>query len=181
MLYCLGLLNDTNRIALDNCIACLLRGFKLPDCVTGEGRNLDTARQVIADLLHDGFQRSLDTVEDTADQTGPEFYGERSTGGLDRLAGLQSRCFLVYLDGSTVTMHLDDLADQTLVTDTYNVKKVRITHSLCNYQWSGDLHDRPFAHFAYSFYLLTVLSKCRFRLPSQLIWRWPSCPFPRFP
>ena len=53
-------------------------------------------------------------------------------------------------------MHLDDLSDQALVTNTHNVEKVGITHSFCNYQWSGDLHDRPFAHFAYSFkrYLL---------------------------
>ena len=69
------------------------------------------AAQIIAGFLHDAHQRTLDTVENTADQARPKLDRERRARAFHRLAWAEAARLLIHLDIGPVSVHLDDLAD----------------------------------------------------------------------
>ena len=120
---------------------------ELPDLVAVEGGNLHTAgEEVAAGLFDDLVQRTLDTVVDRADQSGSEFDGKRYLHGFNGLAGAEALRFLIDLNGSFVSVHFDDLADQTLLADTDNVKHVGVAHAFRNDQRAGYFFNSSNAH-----------------------------------
>ena len=113
----------------------------MPDALTVERGHLDAAGNVGAGQVADLGQRALDTVIDILQHTGAKLHGQRHTGGLDFRAGAKARGLLVDLDGRAVAGHIQDLADQALLTDTHNVGNVGIgkavrhdqrTRNFCN-------------------------------------------------
>ena len=123
-------------------------GNEVPLLLSVQRFNLNASlKQIGVGLLSDLLQRSLDTIIDTADQSGSQLYGHGNAGGYDRLSGTKSGGLLVYLNGSKIPVHLNDLTDQMLVRNAHNVEHVGVAHSLGNNQGSGYLLYNTFTHF----------------------------------
>ena len=141
------LLHGSQNIAADDVIARLCRRNEMPHLLPAQRRNLDAARQQIGiRLLHDIYERPLDTVIDTSDQSGPEFHAQRRSCRLYRLTRSQPRSLLINLNGCLIPMDLDDFSDQSSVRDTAHIEHVRVTHA-CRYdKRSGHLLDCSLCH-----------------------------------
>jgi hypothetical protein len=78
-----------------------------------------TARNVVADQTRYLAQRTLHTVEDALQQSGPEFDGQRMTETADRLAGTQALRRFLRLHDCILTLERDDLADDVQAADAH--------------------------------------------------------------
>ena len=116
----------------------LHNGVKVPDALAVERGHLDTAGDVGAGQVADLGQRALDTVIDILQHAGAKLHRQRHTGSLDFRAGAKARGLLVDLDGRAVAGHIQDLADQALLTDTHNVGNVGIGKAVRHDQRAGN-------------------------------------------
>ena len=53
---------------------------------------------------------------------------------------------VLYFGGIFISVHLDNLSDQTLIRHADYVKHICIAHSLCNNKWSCDFLNHSCAH-----------------------------------
>ena len=101
---------------------------------------------VVDTEFHNIVQRTLNTIIDTGNQTRSKFYGQRHLCGLYRFTRSKSRSLLIYLNRCLITVHLDDLTNQTLLAYTNHIVHVGIPHSLCDNQRSCHFLYRAFTH-----------------------------------
>ena len=141
-----GFLHGTDDVAGHHRVARFHRGDKVPLGFTVQRGYFHTALQIVAHRLHDRFQRALNTVENAADQTGSQFHAQRRVGGFHRFAGSQPGGFFIYLNGRAVTVHFDDLADQTMLADAHNIKHIGVAHSFGDDQRPSHFYNGAFAH-----------------------------------
>ena len=158
--------DGSDDVAGNYLVADLGGSFKVPFLFAVQRRYLDTAGQQIGTGdFHDLVQGTLDTIVDRSDQTGAQFDGKRHICGFYRFAGAQAAGFLVYLDGGLVTVHFDDLADQSFFGYADNVIHVGVAHTFGNDQRAGNFFDRSFAHWLYHYPLTYSRTGYRCRPP----------------
>ena len=113
------LLDNTEDITTGDVVASLGPGDEGPLVSFGEGLGFDTVGDEDAlSLVGNILQRTLDTIEDTSHNTGTQLDRQGKTRASDRVTDLQTRGFLVDLNGSRALLQLNDLTDQLLVTNT---------------------------------------------------------------
>ena len=132
------LLDGADHVAAGDGGAGLHNGIKVPDALAVERGHLDAAGDVGAGQVANLGQRALDTVIDILQHAGAKLHGQRHTGSLDFRAGAKARGLLVDLDGRAVAGHIQDLADQALLTDTHNVGDVGIGKAVRHDQRAGN-------------------------------------------
>ncbi len=124
------LLDSSDDVTGFNLVADSRCSHEVPLLLLIEGGNFDTAGQPVrAGHLHDDVQGPLDTIVDGTNEAGSEVNRKGNLHGLDGLAGSETGRLFVYLYGSLVTVHLDDLADQSFLADTDDIVHIGIAHS----------------------------------------------------
>ena len=103
---------------------------ELPELFSVQCGNIDASGNAVTrETTHFG-KRALDSVIDVIEHAGPEFHRHRHPGCQNFCTGSEARSLFIYLNGGTVSGHIQDLADQMLGTDTHNVGDVGICQSL---------------------------------------------------
>jgi len=139
--------NGSEDVAGNDFVAGLRSRLKVPFLRTVQRRYFNAPRQVIRmRLLHDSVQRTLNAVVNGADESRSQFNGQRNIHGFNRLARAKSRSLFVNLDGSLISVDLDDFTDQTLFADTNDVKHIGVTHARRDNQRSCYFFDYACAH-----------------------------------
>ena len=136
-----GLLDGADDIAADDLGTGSDHGIKVPLLLPVQGRNLHTAGDVGAYLLHDLLQRTLDTVVDALDHAGAQLHAHGGAGGDHLGTGAQARGLLVNLDGGGVALHGQDLTDQPLRAHANHVGHIGVRQARGNHQRSGYFHN----------------------------------------
>ena len=136
-----GLLDGTDHIAADDLIACLGHRREVPLLLPAQRGDLDTAGDIGARLLHDLLQRALDAVVNILDQAGAQLHRQGGAGGDHLGAGAQAGRLLIDLDGGGVPVHVQDLADQTLLAHADHVGHIRVLHPGGDDQRAGNLDN----------------------------------------
>ena len=116
-------------------------GSELPQLLPVQRRHLDAAGDVGAHTAHDLLQRTLDAVINILDQAGTQLHAQRRAGGDHIRAGAEARGLLVYLNGSPVTGHIQDLSDQLLLAYAHHVRHAGVRHAVGHHQRAGDFND----------------------------------------
>ena len=149
--YYFRFLHGTQHIAAGDGITGFCGGNKVPQNIPLQRGHFHASLEAVAGNGHNGIQRTLDTVIDTADQTGAKLHAQRFAGRLHRFAGAKAGGFLIYLNGGVAPVNLDDFADEPLLADAHHVEHVGVAHSFGDDQRPGDLSDNTFAHSPLSF------------------------------
>jgi hypothetical protein len=103
-------------------------GLKGPQLLLVKCLNADTLGNInitIADLL-DNIQRALNTVKDTVQNTRTQLDGQGVASAEHGVTDGQTSGLLVYLNGSSVSLELNDLTDKLVVADTNLYQKTKI-------------------------------------------------------
>ena len=95
----------------------------------------------IAVFLVNLFQRALNAVEYTLDQSGRQLHGKRFSGAFHRFSGAQSAGLLIDLHGRPVSSQFDDLSDQLFLADPNDVEHLAVRHIFRHDQRSGNFYD----------------------------------------
>ena len=135
--YGTGLLNGADYVAAGESFADLGGGDELPLLLTVQCRNVGASGDGGACYRSDLRQRTLDTVVNILKHTGSELDGHRHTGRLDDGAGSETRSLLIDLDRRTVAVHVEDLADEPLRADSYDVGDVCVRKSPGDHKRAG--------------------------------------------
>ena len=128
--------------------------FEIPADFTIQRGYFHTACNPFANFIAYLGQRPLDSVENGFDQPRPQFHRKWRAGAFYRLAIAQAAGFLVDLYAGTVAAQLDDLPNQTVFTDAYNVVHTRVGHMLRHDQGACDLDDGSLCHALLPFFLV---------------------------
>ena len=142
----LGLLHRAVDVARGNGVAVAEGGLEVPELIPIQSGLVNTLDDVGAILLPHGLQGALDTVVNGGDEAGAQLHRQRRARRHHLVAAAQSRGLLVDLDGGAVAVHLDDLTDQTSLTDTHHVEHIGIPHPLGDDQRTGYLQNFSFYH-----------------------------------
>ena len=145
-----GLLDRSDHVAALDLVAHLGHGGEGPLLLPAQGRDLDSAGDVGARLVHDLLQRTLDTVVDIFNEAGPQLHRQGGAGGNHLGARPQTGGLLVDLDGGGIPVHIQDLADQTLFAHADHVGHVGVFHPGGYHQRTGNLNN--FAHSVSTFF-----------------------------
>ena len=182
LLYNDGLLYGTDHIARLHFIPNLYGRNKVPFQVTLQGGHFHTTLQIVPRNFHNIIQRPLDSVINAGDQARPQFYGHRNFHRLYRLSRSQSGRLLIYLNGSLISMHFNDFANQSLVADTNHVKHIRVAHTRCNNKRACDFFDYASAHLTnYLQFLYSSENRISDPTACSTVFLTPSTPAPVFP
>ena len=144
-----GLLDGADHVAALDGVARLGHGGEVPFLLPVQGGNLDTAGDVGARPLHDLLQGALDAVVNILNEARPQLHRQRGAGGHHLGAGAQAGGLLVDLDGGGIAAHVQDLADELLLTHADHVGHVGVLHAGGHHQRAGNLYN--FAHSVSTF------------------------------
>ena len=111
VIYYFRFFNCAHNVAGNHFITDGYAGVKVPFYVPFKRRHFNATFEVVAAYCHNTVERTLNTVKDTAYNSGAEFNAQRLVGGLDILAGSEARCFLIYLNTCPVAVHFYNFAD----------------------------------------------------------------------
>ena len=145
----LGLLYRTVDVARGDGVAVAQGGLEVPELIPIQCGLVDALDDVGAVLLTHGLQRSLDAVVNGGQETGTQLYRQRRARRHHLVAAAQTGGLLVDLDGGAVAVHLDDLTDQTSLTDAHHVEHIGVPHPLGDDQGAGYLQNFSFYHFLF--------------------------------
>ena len=118
--------HSAKNVAAHQTVAHLRCGSKLPLLLMVYCGNFHTTSNGCTHFFNDLLQRSLDTIVNTFDHTRTKFYTHRGAGGNHFCAGSQAGGFLIDLNGRGVTLHGQDLTDQSLGAYTDHVGHIGI-------------------------------------------------------
>ena len=127
--YDLGLLYHADNIAGNYVVSCLYFRLEVPLLLVVERRHIHAPVNSVTAGFDEFCQRTLNTVVNTRDNSGTEFYAQRSLGGYDLFSRTQTARLFVYLYGSSVVSQLDDFADEVVFAYSHHVEHLAVTHS----------------------------------------------------
>ncbi len=139
MYYRRGFINCAENVAALNLIACAGSCLKVPELFAAERRNINTSLKVGSAEPHNLLKRSLNTVVNRTYKAGAQLYRKRHSRCCYALAGAEACGFLIYLNGSPVLVHFNNLADKVFIADAYNVVHISVAHTLGNNERSRNL------------------------------------------
>ncbi|CDC63125.1 unknown [Clostridium sp. CAG:448] len=119
---------------------------KVPALLTGERRLVNAFGDIGAVFLADDLQGALNAVINVFDQSGSQFDRKRGTCGNHPVAASDASRFLIDLNGGTVAVHFNDLADQTRVAHAHHVEHIGFPHALRDHQRPGNLQNLSLNH-----------------------------------
>jgi hypothetical protein len=134
----------TDLVATEN----LVTGFEIserlpvPQLFLVEIRHINTTRHEDgAGDISNGFEGSLDTIENGLHNTWSEFDGEGSLGPEHGVANSEAGCIFVALEGSSAAFELDNLADEFVPTDLDQLVHLGAAHVFSDHEGASDLED----------------------------------------
>ena len=112
-------------------------GDEVPHGGAAQGGDVHAAGDGLAGEGADLGQGALDTVVNIFHHAGPELHAHGHAGGGDLGAGAKAGGLLVDLDGGSAAGHVQDLADQLLLANTYHIGDVSIFQTVRRHQRAG--------------------------------------------
>lgn len=109
-------------------------------------------------LVSDLVEGSLDTIENFFQDTWGESDGEGVLGSEDWISDSKTGGILVALNGSLVSIQLNNFSDQLVPTDLDQFVHLGSDHLVSNDQWTSDLEDSSVVGFSFSELLLCSFS-----------------------
>ena len=110
------------------------RRNKMPYLGAVERRLVNATRQIGSHLDTHRLQGALDSIVNIGQKARSKLYRQRRARGNHLVSTTNARRLLVDLNRRTVTVHLNDFSNQSLVSYANYVKHVRFSHSLRYYQ-----------------------------------------------
>ena len=137
-----GLFYDSDDVAGADFVSGLRLGLKVPFARAADGGDADASQDIGAlRLFLDGFERTLDSVEEFLDKPRGQLDGERLSGADDGLSRREAGSFFVNLDGRLVVLELYYFTDKAGVPDFNDVEHTGSGHAAGYYKRAGYLFN----------------------------------------
>ena len=134
-----GLLYGADDVAGAQLIADRGGRDEVPLLLAVQSRDVGAAGDGVARQGAHLGQGPLNAVVDVVEHAGSEFHGHGHAGGHNGGAGAEAGGLFIYLDGSSVAGHIQDLTDQAAVAHAHNVGYVGVRETLRHDKRTGYL------------------------------------------